>query len=410
MKNLILTISMSIILLGGLYAQQNVVFPMSKTETQSEQLSSKTDEAIIPDDLKDKKFYEEYIFPIPVILYGDDYNALKLEAKEKVVEAVFGDYCRSYSNLICALLSYHAGPLVKVPVEDHIAPTKRKEKNKGAYKFYAEKAKVNKALINYIAAKSDIFFRENTVVLYHPVVGSKNDETIVLFENTRRRLQSAFADYKYKILSLKNIGVMPVCKFDSTEINLNFYRELMLCVNDAKRVNASVLVVVRGIDIKSVEKKENNYNATVEMAIDIFNSHTYSFILSKFYMASAEFSTKMGAVEEAIKKIITEQIDDMMYQQTATYYNYIMNGKEISIELSSSSYKNDNDLKEFEDSINSSKIFKITNINKSTDKTVEYKCLSYEPLQFNVVNLLRELKPKSIIGKVEPEGDVIIIK
>ncbi len=400
-----------IILLSCYYylnAQQNVVFPMS--EAGSKQQSSKTDETIIPDDLKAEKFYEDYSFPIPVILYGDDYNALVLEAKEKVVEAVFYNYCREYSNLTCALLIYHAGSLVKIPVQDFIVPTKRKEKNKGAYKFYAESAKVNKVLINYIAEKSNIFFRENTVVLYHPVVGSKNDETIALFENTRRRLQSAFADYKYKILSLKNIDVMPICMFDSNATNLNFYRELMLCVNNTTRINSSILIVVRGIDIKSVEKNENTYKATVELAIDIFNSHTYSFILSKFYMASAEFKTNIGAVEEAIKKIISEQIDDMMYQKTATYYNYIMDGKEISIELKPSCYKNDNDLNEFENAINSSKVFRITNISKKTDGAVEYKCLSYEAIQLNVIKLLRKLKPPSISGKIDTEGDAIIIQ
>ena len=409
-----ITILISIIMLAGISAngQQNVVFPMgenSKAPKEQTEVASKTQltEAPIPEELSGAQFFEHFKLPFPVTLYGNDQNALRKEAKQKVIDAVFSDYCSEHSNLVCYMLRYHAGALVKVPELDNIAETSGSERKKGTYKFNVEDVLVNKTLINYIANNADKLFSLNTVVLYRPD-STFDASTIKMYEDARTILQSGVKNFENKMTSLKNIDVMPICNVPKGKDTLNYYRELLECVKREKRISADVAIVIKDINIQNIVAQPNGYEALVDVSIDIFNANTYSFILTKKYQSTGNNANKKDAVKNAIENIMFLYIKDMLIQMTGEYYTYIMDGKETIIELNSDCY-NDNTLDELLGALEKSKYLKISNINISADKA-EIKCFSYKIPQFDVYRLINSLKPKSIECGLFSEGNALIFR
>ncbi len=409
-------VSIAVLMLIGTYSawcQQNTVFPMlgnSNKPTASPTTAEpvKQNESLIPTELMGDLFFEEYKLPYPVEGYGNDMNELRLLAKQKLMEAVFYDYCAEFSNLICYLLRIHAGALIKLPTDDFIYPTQRGDKKKGNFKFYLETALVNKQLINYIANNADKLFALNTVVLYHPINGSVNQETINLYEEARVITQNKINAFEYKMTSLKNIDVMPVCNIPKNIDSLNYYRELLEVVKREKRITAEVAFVIKQITVENIIRQANGYEALVNIQIDIFNANTYSFILTQNYRGSGNGDYEKTAITNAVEKILKDNIDKIFIQMTGQYYSYIMDGRETIIELYGSCADNDI-MKEFLNTLEKSKFLNLSNIQIDDAKT-EIKCHSYKIVQYDVYRLLNSLKPASMACKIQTEGNAFIFK
>ncbi len=398
-----LTVLILIVGIMPTIAQQNNIFPMPGGNGGGGGNNTLGDDLLLPSEMKADSYFVRYELSYPVEVRDDDRSKVVQQAKEEILKALFSDHCRENNALVCFALRYHAGSLVKVDY-DNIS------KKRGKWYFYADYALVNLTLMNYLARNIDNLMKPNTVVLYPPHIAVDNVE---VYEYARSRLQSKLTGFQYKMTSIKNIDVMPVCQTQNIDLTkTTYYRELLNCVKHSQNVDAQIAVIIREIRRINVTDVPNGKRAEVELHIQIFNVNTTSFVLDEFRKGTGEAPTTAKAEKDAIEKIINKYIEEYMIQMTGNYYTYAMDGREFNIFIPDQCYDADLGLIfELEDELKANKLIQVTDNNYSDAlQGTVLKCRTWIMNQNDLIRSIYDAKKKTQIkGRIKPKGEGIEI-
>ena len=405
MKQLFL-ITVAVFLMGLLpaVAQQSLIFPINGGGGNNNNNNNNLDdEMLLPSEMMADSYFVRHELAYPVEVTHEDRSQVVLLAKAEILKALFSDRCRENNALVCHALQYHAGNLVKVDY-DNIS------KKRGKWYFYADFALVNLTLMNYLATNIDNLMKPNTVVLYPPHIAAGKEE---IYEYARGRLQSKLTGFQYKMTSIKNIDVMPVCQTQNIDLTkTTYYRELLNCVKQSQNVDAQIAVIIREIRRINVTDVPNGKRAEMELHIQIFNVNTTSFVLDEFRKGTGEAPTTAKAEKDAIEKITNKYIDEYMIQMTGNYYTYAMDGREFNLFIPEQCYDADIGLIfELEDGLKKNKLIQVTDNNYSDvlQGTV-LKCRTWITNQNELVRAIYYAKKETkITGRVKPKGEGIEI-
>ncbi len=379
------------------YSQQDVVLPVggktqgTTTTTDTKTITDDVTTDICLDcwDLDVAENLEKKTFPYFEIVYGATLEEVKQAAKEKILEYAFANY-KEYNYGVKMVLVNHAEQFINIKFADYVVATKKKEKKSGAYKFFIDgEYAVNIKLIECIATAIDQYMSDNVVVLYHPTAALKDKE---LFEEARLRLQSEYVNKEYKRTSVQNIDVMPVCKVEETDTaSINYFRELITCVKMEKGIDAKIAVIVRGIEVQKVtEPVPGTFTASVEIHAQAFNANTNSFVMDEYRTILGGGPSERAATLSAITSMFEEYSAEYMQEEAEKYYNYIADGKDLYVFVPDS--YTDDELFELKTNIKAAGCTKSLSENSVTGGT-ELKFKTWIPLQSDVVDMLREVKP-----------------
>jgi len=391
-----------------LYAQQDVILPVGgKTQgtTIVTPVVPPVDNTVVTTDVTadicldcwDYDVAENLVkktFPYFETVYGADLESVKEAAKEKILGYAFTNY-KEYNYGVKMVLLNHAEQFINIKFADYVVATKKKEKKLGTYKFFIEgEYAVNEKLIECIATAIDEYMSDNVVVLYHPTEALKDKP---LFEEARLRLQSEYVNKEYKRTSVQNIDVMPVCKVQEKDTaSINYFRELINCVKMEKGIDAKIAVVVRGIEVQKVtEPVPGTFTASVEIHTQAFNANTNSFVMDEYRTILGGGPTERAATLSAISLMFTEYTEEYMQEEAEKYYNYIADGKDLYVFVPEC-YTED-EMVALKKNIKAAGCSKSIAENSVTGGT-ELKFKVWIPLQSDVVDMLREVKP-SYFGK-----------
>ncbi len=402
------------------FAQQDVILPIDNNKGKEQGdvtvvTDNTEDIVVIPnDDICFKcwdtynvdTYVKEITFPFPVTVYGMDLDSVKKAAKEQILEYAFARY-KEYNYGTRLVLINHAEEFVSVKFADYVVQTSKKEKKqkKGNYKFFLEKAKVNVKLVECLAGAIDEYMSDNVVVLYHPIEAKVD---MPMFEEARLRLQSEYVNKEYKRTSVQNIDAMPVCKVKETDTSsINYYRELLECVKSEKGIDAKIAVVVRGIQIKKITNNAGVYLAEVEVHAQAFNANTNSFVMDEYRISIGGGASEKQAKLTAISLIFKEFTTEYMWEEGEKYYNAIADGKDFYVFIPDC-YTEDEAFA-FKQNIKKHSCIKVTNENNVTGG-LEIKCKTWIPLQSDIVDELRVLKPSAMTGKLFIRSEYIEVE
>lgn len=391
-----------------IFAQQDVVLPVNGGgKTQGTTDTEVKDEVVVTDDfttdicldcweLDDASNYEKKSFDGFEKVYGETLEEVKEKAKAKMLEYAFSDY-KEYNYAVKIVLANHAEQFIKIKFADYVIPTKKKDKKAGFgnYLFFVEgDFGVNMKLIECIGKAIDEYMSDNLVVLYHPIAAEKDKD---LFEEARNRLQSEYVNKEYKRTSVQNIDVMPVCQVDESDPdNINYFRELIECVKSEKGIDAKMAVVIRGIEVQKVtEPVPGTFTAEVEVHAQNFNANTNSFVMDEYRTIIGGGPSERAATLSAITSMFEEYTDEYMEEEAEKYYNYIADGKDLYVFVPDC-YTQD-EMYSLKKNIKAAGCMKSISEN-SVDGGIELKFKTWIPLQSDIVDLLRDIKP-SYFGK-----------
>jgi len=256
-----------------------------------------------------------------------------------------------------------------------------------------------------LANAIDEYMSDNVVVLYHPLEAKVD---MPMYEEARLRLQSEYINKEYKRTSVQNIDVMPVCKVKETDTSsINYYRELLNCVKMEKGIDAKIAVVVRGIQIKKITNNAGTYLAEVEVHTQAFNANTNSFVMDEFRTIIGGGASEKQAKLTAINLLFQQYTTEYMWEEAEKYYNAIADGKDFYVFIPDC-YTEDQTFA-FKNNIKKHSCIKVTNENSVTGGT-ELKCKTWIPLQSDIVDELRLLKPSSMTGKLFLRAEYIEVE
>ncbi|MEA3452250.1 MAG: hypothetical protein U9Q83_10165 [Bacteroidota bacterium] len=347
-------------------------------------------------DLDIEENFELVTFPYPVEVFSNDLDTLKQKAKEMIVQYAYDNF-REHTLGARDVIINHSGQFIKIKFDDYVVKTRRKEKDRGEYKIFIEKVIINKKIITCLCKAIDQYMSDNVVVLYRPDK-NRDEKEKELYEDARGRLQAEYVNQEYKRTSVQNIDIQPVCEIGEKDPSkINYYRELIQCVNSQQGVDAKIAIVVRDVIIKSTEKKAGDiWVSTVEVHCQAFNTNTNSFVMDEYVKDAGYSKTKEGSIENCIQKIMEENTRKFMYQEAEKYYNYCKDGKDFYVFIPDT-YSEDK-LVELKMNLRSVDCINVTNENSVTGGT-EIKCETWIPLQADIMDLLRYIKPKEM-GKI----------
>ncbi len=394
---------------ASVYSQQDVFFPMGgKGKGKKKGRTIKNICFNCWEAFDNDKNYEYTKFPLYTTRYADDLEILKQKAKEALIGFAYGDF-REHTLGARDVMINHAEQFIKVRFDDFVMPTSRKEKRngKGNYKIYVMEAQVNKELIKCLCKAIDQYMSDNLVVLYKPNLDYTVEE-IDMYESARDRTQAEYVNQEYKRTSCQNIDVQPVCEIQETNPNLiNYYRELIQCVNLQKGVDAKIAAVIREIMIKNVELKSGGiYESIVEVHFQAFNTNTNSFVMDEFFKGIGYSKTRKGSIDNCIQEIVEKNTRNMMHEEAEKYYNSCQDGKDFYVFIPDT-YSED-ELVELMERLDSVDCINVTNENTVRDGT-EIKCETWIPRQSNIMKILRYIKPQSM-GRVVVRAEYFAIK
>jgi hypothetical protein len=409
MKNLLLFTFLTLFSYFG-NAQQDVILPVGgKTQgtTVDTGTTTNTNTTVISNDLTDDicldcweldlaENFEKKTFAAFETVYGEDLESVKTAAKAAMLEYAFSDY-KEFNYAVKTVLVNHAEQFIKINFADYVVPCKKKEKKAGFgnYKFFVEgEFAVNLKLITCIGTAIDEYMSDNVVVLYHPIAALKDKE---LFEESRNRLQSEYVNKEYKRTSVQNIDAMPVCKVQETDTaSINYFRELINCVKMEKGIDAKIAVIVRGIEVQKVTQPvPGTYTASVEVHTQAFNANTNSFVMDEYRTILGGGPTERAATLSAISLMFEEYTAEYMEEEAEKYYNYIADGKDLFIFIPEC--YTEEQMVALKVNIKGAGCMKSIAENSVTGGT-ELKFKTWIPLQSDIVDLLRTVKP-SYFGK-----------
>jgi len=411
------------VFVSGFYAfsQQDVILPMDNAKGKEQgggdgDVVVKDDEVVvIPNDdicfkcwdtYNNDTYVKEVTFPFTEPIYGNTLDSTKKAAKEAIVEYTFSRY-KEYNYGTRMVLINHAEEFIGIKFSVEVIPTSKKEmkQGKGKYKFFIEKAKVNVKLMECLASAIDEYMSDNVVVLYHPLEAKAD---MPMYEEARLRLQSEYVNKEYKRTSVQNIDVMPVCKVNVTDTSsVNYYRELLNCVKMEKGIDAKIAVVVRGIQIKKITNNAGTYLAEVEVHTQAFNANTNSFVMDEFRTIIGGGASEKQAKLTAINLLFKQYSTEYMWEEGEKYYNAIADGKDFYVFIPDC--YTEEQIIAFKTNIKKHSCIKVTNENSVTGG-IELKCKTWIPLQTDIVDELRALKPSSMTGKLFIRSEYIEVE
>lgn len=236
------------------------------------------------------------------------------------------------------------------------------------WKINTDRVRVQKDAILSIAKAMDTYYRPNTVVLYNPGNFENDYERA---ETIRKTVQSAYASSLYKRSSIKIIDRMPKIIIDAGIINtINYYDVLMDKVGEhilsRTKLNPQIGIIIQGLE-ETYETQGAVHYCKVDVHILINNLTTYSIIIDNIAINGEGVGmTRKSAYKNAIKDAFdTDKTYDInnskfrttfmgtLWDEANRYYSYIMDGREVIVELQRLAYNNDTRIyRKFKDKLN----------------------------------------------------------
>jgi len=335
-------------------------------------------------------------YPMAEVVYSESLDELKNKAKELLLKYYYTKY-KEHNRAVQTTLINHADRFIKFNFEESITQTTWFEKRKGLpkYKFFIEDTYVNYDLMRCYAKAIDTYMSDNMVIIYHPGAAKEN---IDLYETTRRKLQAEYVNQEYKRTSVQNIETMPICDVSEKDSKkVDYYIELINCINSSPKINARIAVVVRKVRIIEKEVSDDGvYNTTLALHAQTFNTNTNSFVMDEIIKIVGKGSTEEASIENGVSAIIERNTMKYMHEEAEKYYNSLDDGKDFVVLIPASISEESSE--ELLDRLRSTEGIKVVNINNVGDD-MEVKCKTFILRQADMVNVLKKLKPKSM-GKM----------
>ncbi len=295
-----------------------------------------------------KENYKTQTLPNDIFAYGKTELEATYNLKIKLLHRLIYNDEKLENPLLDSILAQFAGDIIKLQLNKYDAfPSRRKDKEKGAYTAITGEFLYNTEVLEYIKDYINEFLNYTSVFIINPIIQANADApTKELYEQAKSQFETSFMKSDMKFGNILETKMLQVAKLNEAPANYSpcqngfiVYKthQKYLDIIEGIRQNENFtydLDIIFTMDTITYDQTSIDGKCIVTFKILAYNINNAVKILQMEIRDTVENNTPYNCVKNAINdQVIAGNINSMTYEVVKRYATYVKEGFKFSIKI-----------------------------------------------------------------------------